>query len=129
MRAAVLLTFEVEARGAPKNLEPGGCVATDLDLRLGRPKRVECLVEQVAYDAGLWHVPGRANVTNREVVVDPHVALDEAGDLPVVRRAIEAFQHQDVAAAGGAGVALAAALMVGVRQRRADGVAQRLGVA
>jgi hypothetical protein len=129
MRPAVLLTLDVEAGDAAKDVQPRGGVAADLDLRFDGSKRVECLVQQVAHHAGLGCVAGRPDVADREVVVDAHVALDEAGHLPVVGGAVVVFQNQDVAAAGRAGVALAPTLMVGVRQGGADGVTQGLGVA
>ena len=129
MRAAVLLTFDVEAGNTTKNVQPRRRVATDLDLRLDGSKRVECLVQQVAHHACLRHVAGCPDVADREVVVDAHVALDEASHLPVVRGAVVMLQDQDVAAAGGAGVALTPTLMIGVRQRGADGITQGLGVA
>ena len=118
VRATILLALEVEARDAAEDIEPGGGVASNLDLRLDGPERVECLVEQVAHDAGLRLVAGGADVANRQVVVDAHVALDETGHLPVMRGAIEALEDEDVTAAGGAAIALAAALVIGMRQRR-----------
>jgi hypothetical protein len=114
MGPAVLFAFEVEARDRLENLEPGVCAATDLDLRLDRSERVECLIEQVAHDAGLWLISSRTNVTNGQIIVHAHVALDETRDLPIVGRAIEALQDEDVAARRGAAVAFAAALMVGM---------------
>ena len=84
MWPTILFAFEVEAWNGAENLEPGGRVAADFDLRASRSKRIECLIQQIAHDAGLRLIPGRANVPNREVVVDTHVALDEAGHLPVL---------------------------------------------
>jgi len=110
----VLLAFEVEARDSLENLEPGVCVATDLDLRLERSERVEGLIEQVAHDARLWLIPSRTDVTNRQIIVHTHVTLDETRDVPVLGSTIVAFEDEDVAARRGAAIAFAAALVVGV---------------
>ena len=128
MRPSVLFAFEVKTRNVAKDVEPDTRVTADLDLRLDRSKRVECLVEQVAHDAGLRLVARGADVVDGQVVVHPQVTLDESGDLPIVAGAIEALEDEDVAAASGAAVAFAAALLVGVRQGGADGVAERRGV-
>ena len=128
MRPAVLLAFEVEAGDVPKDVQPGGRVATDLDLRLNRSKRVEGLVEQIAHHAGLRRITSGANVADREIVVHPHVALDETGHLPVVRSAVIALEHEDVATAGRAAIALPPALMIGMGQGGADRATQRRGV-
>jgi hypothetical protein len=56
------------------------------------------------------------------------VALDEAGHLPVLGRTVVALEDEDVAAAGGAAVAFASTLVVGVSQRRANARAQRFSV-
>jgi hypothetical protein len=128
MRAAVVLALQIKARNAAEDLEPGRRVAADLDLRFDRSERVERLVQQVAHDAGLWLIARGAHVADRQVVVDAHVALDKAGDLPVVRLAIVALEDEDVATAGGASVALAPARVVGVGERAADGVTQRFAV-
>jgi hypothetical protein len=52
------------------------------------------------------------------------VALDKTRDVPVLGSAIVAFEDEDVAAGGGTVVAFAAALVVGMRQGGADGIAQ-----
>jgi hypothetical protein len=57
------------------------------------------------------------------------VALDKARDVPVLGSPIVAFEDEDVATCSGTAVALAAALVVGVGQGRADGVAQGFGIA
>lgn len=129
MWAPVFFTFEVETRDGPKDLEPGGRVAPDFDLRFSRPKRVESLVKQIANDPRLRLIPSGADIPNRQVIVHAHVALDETGHLPRLRWPIEAFEDEDVAAGGGTSVALAAALMVRMRKRRADPHPQRFGVA
>jgi hypothetical protein len=117
VRTAVLLAFEVEARDGLENFEPGISIAADLDLRLDRSERVERLIEQVAHDAGLWLISSRADVTDGQIIVHTHVALDETSHVPVLGGAIVALQNEDVAARRGAAVAFAAALMVGVRER------------
>jgi hypothetical protein len=128
VRSAVLLTFQVKTWNAAKDLQPGRRVATDFDLRFDRAKGVEGLVEQVANDADLGRIPRGAHVVDRQAVVHAHVAFDKASDLPIVAGTIEALQYQDVTAAGGAAIALAAALLIWMRQRRTDGLAQRGGV-
>jgi hypothetical protein len=115
--AAVLLALEIEAWDVTKDLEPGCSVASNLDLRLDGSERVERLVEEIAHDACLGLIAGRANIVDRQVIVNPQVALDEAGDLPVVGSAIESLEDEDVAAAGGAAVTLATALMIRMRER------------
>jgi hypothetical protein len=129
MRAAILLAFQIKARDVPKNVEPRGRVAADLDLRFDRSIRVEGLLEQIAHHARLRHVARGADVVDGEVVVDAHVALDEAGHLPIVGGAVEMFEDQDVPATCSSAVALAAALVVWMRQRGADGLTQSGGVA
>jgi len=114
MGSPVLLTFEMKAGDAAKNVQPGGRVAADLDLRFNWSERVEGLIEEVAYDAGLRGVAGGPDIVDGEVVVDAHVALDEASHLPVVVAAIVPFENEDVAAAGGTAVALAARVLIGV---------------
>ena len=44
------------------------------------------------------------------------MALDETRDVPMLSRAVVVLQDEDVATRGGAGIALAATLMVGMRQ-------------
>ena len=129
VRATVLLAFEVETGDRLEDLEPGAGVAADLDLRLDWSKRVERLVEQVAHDAGLWLVPGRTDVTNGQIIVHAHVALDKTRDVPMLGSAIVALKDEDVATCGAAAVAFAAALVVRVGQGRADGIAQGFGIA
>jgi hypothetical protein len=123
MWSAVLLAFQMETWDIAEDVQPGGRVATDLDLRLDGPKRVECLVEQVAHHADLWLVAAGADVVDRQIVIDTQVALDEASHVPVMRRAIETLEDEDVTAAGRAAVALAVPLLIGVSQRRADAIA------
>jgi hypothetical protein len=118
----------MKAWNAAEDLEPGGRVAADLDLRLHWSVRVEGLVEQIAHHAGLRNVASRANVVDRQVVVHAQVALDEASHLPVVVGAVEAFEDEDVAAAGGTSIAFAVALVVGMSEGRPDGVPQCRGV-
>jgi hypothetical protein len=125
---SIFLTFEVEPGNTPKNLQPDRRVAADLDLGFDGSKRIEGLIEQIAYDANLGRVAGRADIVDGQVVVHAHVALDEARDLPVVQATVEALEDQDVAAAGGAAVALAAAVLIRMSQGRADGIAQSRGV-
>jgi hypothetical protein len=62
--AAVLLALEVEAWNVAKDLEPGGSVTSNLDLRLDGSKRVEGLLEQITHDARLRLVTGRANIVD-----------------------------------------------------------------
>jgi hypothetical protein len=120
VRPSVLLAFNEEPGDAAEDLEPTGGIATDLDLRASRAERVERLVQKVAHHAHLRLVAMRAEVADRQVVVDPHVALDEAGDVVGVLLAVVALQHQQIAARGGAAVALAPTLVVGMSQRGAD---------
>src|SRR3954469_23461902 len=126
--AAILLTVQVEARDAAENIEPRVSVATNLDLRGDGLVRVEGLVEQVAHNGRLGRVARGADIANGQVVVDAHMALDETGDLPFMRGAIVALENQDVTTTRGATIALAPPLMVGMRQRRADRVAERFSV-
>ena len=114
VRTAVFLAFEVEAWDGLENLEPGVSVAADFDLRLERSKRIERLIEQVAHDTGLWLIPSCADITDGQIIVHAHVALDETRDLPIVASAVVTLQDEDVAARRGAAVAFAAALVVGV---------------
>jgi hypothetical protein len=126
--ATIFLAFEIEARNRLKDLQPRGGVAPDLDLRFNWSKRVECLIEQIAHDAGLWLIARRANVTDRQVVVHAHVAFDEPGDVPMLGCAVVALEDEDVAARRGAGIALTPPLVVGVGEGRTDRVTQRRGV-
>jgi hypothetical protein len=128
VRAAVLLALQIEAGDGAEDVEPGACVATDFDLGFDRAERVERLIEEIAHHAGLRFVAGGADVADAEVVVDAHVALDKSGDLPIMGWPIVTFEHEDVAAAGGAGVALATPLVIGVRERGADRIAELLSV-
>jgi hypothetical protein len=128
MRSTVLLAFEVEARNRAEDLLPGAGVATDLDLRLDGFERVECLIQQIAHDAGLWLIAGRAHVSNRQVVVHAHVAFDETCHLPIVRGTVIAFENEDVASAGGTPITFAAAFVIGMGERGGDGIAQCRGV-
>jgi len=93
----VLLALEIEAGDAAEDVEPRTGVAADLDLRARGSKRVEGLVEQVPHHAGLRLVAGCPNVTDRQVIVNTHVAFDEAGHIPFVRLPIVALEDQDVA--------------------------------
>lgn len=129
MGPTILFALEVEAWNATKNFQPRCRVAPDFDLRLHRAKRVECLVQQVTHDARLRRVASGADVVDRQVIVDTHVAFDEAGHLPRLSGAIEALQQQDIAAASRAAIALAMALLIRMCQGGADGSAQRRGVA
>ena len=129
MWPSILLALEVEARDGTENLEPGRSVAPNFDLRFDWPKRVDCLIEQIPHDARLRLIPRGPDIANRQVIVNAHVTLDEAGHMPRLRRSVEAFEDEDVAAAGGAPIALATALMIGVSQRRTDPRAQRFNVA
>ena len=129
MRAAVLLAFQMKARNVAKDVQPDGRVAPNLDLRLGRPKRVECLIEEVADDACLGLVAGSADVVDGQVVIHAQVALDEACHLPIMGGAVKALEDENVAATGRATVAFAAALMVWVRQSGANRVTEGRGVA
>jgi hypothetical protein len=122
VRSAILLALEVEARNVAKDFEPRGRVTPNLDLRLDGSKRVERLLEQIAHDACLGFVAGRANIVDRQVIVNPQVALDKAGDLPIVVGAVEALEDENVAAAGSAAVTLAATLMVRMREGAADSI-------
>ena len=56
------------------------------------------------------------------------MALDETRDVPMLSRAVVVLQDEDVATRGGAGIALAATLMVGMRQSRTDGITQCRGI-
>jgi hypothetical protein len=129
MRAAILLAFEVKARNIAKNVEPDRRIATNLDLRLDRTKRVERLIEQVAHHAGRWLIAGRADIAYREVVVHAHVALDKTGHLPVLDSAVIAFEDEDVAAAGSPTVAFPPTLVVWMGEGRANAIPKRSSVA
>jgi hypothetical protein len=129
MRPTILFAFEVEAWNAAKNVQPLGGVAADFDLRLHRPKRVERLVQQVPHDASLGRFASGADVVDRQVIVNTHVAFDETGNVPLLSGTIETFQQQDVAAARGTAIAFAMALLIRMCQGGADGSAQRRGVA
>ncbi len=124
----VFFAFEAKTRNPAKDLEPGCGVAADLDLRLNRAKRVERLVEQVAHHARLGSIVSCSDIVDREVVVNPQVALDETRHLPRLASAVEVLQNENVAAAGGPTIAFAPTLLVRVRQRRADCVAQCRGI-
>jgi len=129
MGTAVLLTFDIEAGNCAEDVQPCARVATDLDLGLERSEGIERLVQQVAHHARLRLVTGRADVSDTEIIVYAHMALDEAGDLPIMGLSIVALEDEDVATAGGASVTFAAALMIGVGEGGADGLAEFLGVA
>jgi hypothetical protein len=128
VRATVFLTFEMKARDVAEDLEPRRGVAPNLDLRLAWAKGKEGLVEQVAHDSRLGLVACGAHIVDRQVIVNPQVALDKAGHLPLLTGPIEAFEDEDVAARGGAAVALAASLPIRVGECGADGVTQSRGV-
>jgi hypothetical protein len=119
----------METWDVAENIQPGRRVAADLDLRLDWPKRVECLVEQVAHNASLRLVASRADVVDRQIVINTQVTLDKPGHLPVVRRPVKAFQHENVTPVGRTTVAFTAPLLIGVCQRGADSIAQGRGVA
>jgi len=129
VRSAIFLAFEVETGNRAKDFQPGGRVAANLDLRLDGSERVESLIEQIAHDAGLRLVAGGADVADGEVVVDAHVALDEARHLPLVGGAVVTLENEDVAATCGATVRGATTLVIGVRERGADARAERGGIA
>jgi len=97
VRPAVLLALEVEAGDAAEDVKPGARIAADLDLRAHGSKRIEGLIEKVTHHAGLRLFAGGPNVTNRQVIVNTHVAFDEAGHVPLVRLPIVAFEDQDIA--------------------------------
>jgi hypothetical protein len=124
----IFLTLEIEPGNSAKNLQPGRRVAADLDLGFNRSKRVEGLIEQIAYDANLRRVASRAHVVNRQVVVHAHMTFDEPGHLPVVTGAIESLEDQDVTSIRRATIARAAARLVWMRQGNADGVTHCRGV-
>jgi hypothetical protein len=128
MRSAVLLAFEVEARNRAEDFLPIVGVATNLDLRLDGFERIESLIEQVAHDASLWLIASRTDITNGQVVVHAHMAFDKTRHLPVVCGAVVALEDEDVAAAGGTPITFAAALVIGMREGGADGIAQCRGV-
>jgi hypothetical protein len=86
------------------------------------------LIEQIAHDTSLWSIPRGADIVDRKIVVHAHVALDEASHLPVMIGAVEPFEDEDVAAAGRTAIALAAALLIWMRQCGTDGITQRRGV-
>jgi hypothetical protein len=118
----------MKARDAAKDVQPRRRVAANFDLRLGWTKRIEGLVQQIAHHARLGNVASRADIVDRQVVVDAQVALDEASHLPVVAGAVEAFEDQDVAAAGGTPIAFAVALIIRMSEGGPNGVAQCRGV-
>jgi len=118
----------MKAGDAAKDIQPGRRVATNLDLGFNGAVRVEGLIEEIAYDACLRRVAGSPDIVDGEVVIDAHVALDEASHLPRLVAAIEAFEDQDVAATGRTAIALATALLIGVSEGCAHRIAQRLGV-
>ena len=118
----------MEAWNAAEDLQPGSRVATDLDLGLDRTERVEGLLEQIAHNPRLGRIPGGADVVDRQIVVHAHVALDETRHIPLLVRAVEPLEDEDVAAAGRAAVGLPVALPIRMRQCDADGVAQSRGV-
>jgi hypothetical protein len=126
--ATVLLAFEIETGDSLEDLEPGVGVAADFDLRFDRSERVERLIEQVAHDAGLWLISSRADVTDGQVIVHAHMTLDKTRDVPMLGSPIVALQDEDVAARRGTAVAFATTLVVGMRQGRTDGIAQRRGI-
>jgi hypothetical protein len=128
VRPAILLAFEMKARNPAEDVQPRGRVAANLDLRLGWTKRIEGLVQQVAHHARLGNVASRADIVDRQVVVDAQMALDEASHLPLVAGAVEAFEDEDVAAAGGTPIAFAVALVIRMSEGRPNGVAQCRGV-
>jgi hypothetical protein len=125
VRASILFALQIKARDAPENLQPRVRVAADFGLRLRRTERIEGLIEKVPHHARLGHIASGAHIAHRQVIVDAQVALDEAGHLPIVGSTVVVLEDENVTAAGGAGVALAVALVVGVRQRGADRCAQR----
>jgi len=129
MRAAVLFALEIKAGDRLKDFQPVAGIATDFDLRARGSKRVERLIEQVPHHGLLWLIASRTDITDRQVVVHPHMALDEAGQLPVVGGSVVVLQDEDVPPRGGAPVTLAAALVVGMSEGASDRVAQRQGVA
>jgi hypothetical protein len=126
--SAVFLALEVEAGDRLKDFQPVAGITTDLDLRAGRSKRVEGLVEQVAHHASLRLVASGTDVADGQVVVDTHVAFDETRQLPVMCRSVIALQDKNVATRRGTPIALAAALVVGMSQRTPDRLPQRSGV-
>jgi hypothetical protein len=129
MRTTVFFAFAIEAGDCLKDLQPVGRVASNLDLRASGSKRIERLIEQVAHDTSLWLIADRTDVAYGQVVVHTHVALEEASDLPIVSCAVVVLEDEDVASARGALITLPAAMMIGMRQRTSDRIAQRLGIA
>jgi hypothetical protein len=125
VRAAVLLAFEKPAGDRTEHVQPDTGVAADFDLRRHGAERVKRLLEQITHHSSLRRIAMRAHVANGEVLVDPHVALDETGHVPGMPLPIVALEHQQVTSAGGAAVAFAPALVVGMGERGADLGAQR----
>jgi hypothetical protein len=130
--SAILLALQEETRNPAEDVEPAARIAADLDLSSRRAERTKRLVEQVAHHANLRLVAVGANVADREVVVDAHVALDETGHVPGMLLAIVALKDQQVTPPSRAAVALASALLIGMGERGADlgaqrGVVARLG--
>jgi hypothetical protein len=124
MRATVLFALQIKARDVAENVQPVAGVASNFDLCRNGTERVDRLIQQIADNPVLGLVARGADIANRQVVVDPHMAFDESSDLPVVCGAIVPLENEDVAAAGCAAIAFPSALMVWVGQGRADGVAQ-----
>jgi len=120
MRTAVLLALEVEAGDRTENFEPGLSVAANLDLRRDRLERAKRFIEQVADGPRLGFFTRGAEIPDTEGVVHPQVEFQETGHAPCALLAIVSLQEEDVAAAGGAPVTLALAVLVGMRQRRPD---------
>jgi hypothetical protein len=128
VRSTVFLAFEMEAGNAAEDLEPPRRVAPNLDLRLDGAKGVERLIEQIAHHANLRPIPRRADIVNRQPVVNTQVTLDEAGHLPVVDATVEPLEDEDVTSTRRAAVAFAAPPLIGVRQGCGNRIAQRRGV-
>jgi hypothetical protein len=128
VRPAIFLAFEIEAWHAAEDVEPGRGIAADFDLSFLWAERVEGLIEQIAHHAGLWFLAGGADIADRQVVVDAHVALHEASHLPRMPGAIVAFEDEDVAAACRADVAFAFALTIGMGEGGTDGVSERRSI-
>jgi hypothetical protein len=122
VRSTVLLTFQMKARNAPEDFQPGGCVATNFDLRLDRAKGIEGLIEQIPHNPCLRLRSRGPNVMDRQVVIHAHVALDKASHLPLLVGSVEALQDQDVAPTRRSAVAFTAALVIWMCERCADAV-------
>jgi hypothetical protein len=129
MRAAILLALHVETGNGAEDVQPRVGIAAYLDLRFDRPEGVESLVEQVPHNARLRLITGGANIADRQVIVHSHVAFDEAGDLPIVSRAIVALENEDVTTTGGPPITLAVPLLIRVGEGRADRITQRRRIA